>query len=76
VTPKRWSSTWYADRFGEGDDRLEEEEPEPEREAVDVEAVEELVRVDGIVSVPSVMGRLGIDPSHRELVEELIESAR
>jgi len=64
VTPKRWSSTWYAERFGEGDDGPDEA------------AVEELVRTEGITSVPSVLGRLGIDPSHRDVVESVVGSVR
>jgi len=76
VTPKRWSSTWYAERFGEGDDGPEEEELEPESEGVDEEAVRELVGREEIVSVPSVMGRLHIDPSRREVVEELVAECR
>jgi hypothetical protein len=64
-------------------------EPEPEQESdrqvsldestslsADVqERVEELVRVEGVQSVVSVMGRLGIDPSKREAVCEVVESA-
>jgi len=46
VTPKRWASTWYADRFGCDDDA----EPESvlEEEGVDVEAVRRVVRVEGV----------------------------
>jgi hypothetical protein len=72
-TPKEWRSDWYAERFG----------PEPESE-VDCESqlasgvsrtIEELVRTEEVESVPSILGRLGIDPSHREEVEEIVASA-
>ena len=63
-----------------------EEEAEPEREsdgdgepqlASEVSrSIEELVRVQGVESVPSVLGRLGMDPSHREAVADVIEECR
>jgi len=58
VTAKEWSPSWYEDRFGE-----------PGLSERVCDAVEELARVEGVTSVPSVMGRLGIDPSYREEVE-------
>jgi len=106
VTPKRWASTWYAERFGPGVDPYAEAvagdpfgdrfrrggdgepvseadrdddgdgEAESVSEAVDVEAVRELVRVEGVESVPSVMGRLGIDPARREEVADVIGDCR
>jgi len=60
----------------------EESEPETSRQvslqsssSLSEELVEEIVQlvtVEGTTSVVSVMGRLGIDPSHREAVEEVI----
>jgi hypothetical protein len=71
VTPKEWPSDWYASRFER------EEEPEPDPEPVlserDRERVDELVRVQGVESVPSLLGRLGIDPSKRDAVENVVE---
>jgi len=69
VTPKRWSSSWYAERFGDG----AAAEPEPEPERVDEEAVRELVRCEGVTSIPAILGRLGIDPAHREAVAVVVE---
>ena len=36
----------------------------------------EHVRVQGTASAVSVMGRLGIDPSHRDVVESVVGSVR
>jgi hypothetical protein len=33
------------------------------------------VRTEEVESVPSILGRLGIDPSRREAVEEVVSSA-
>ena len=74
VTAKEWRSDWYAARF----ESSEESDSDGEPQLVSgigrstVERVEELVRVEGVTSVPSVMGRLGIDPSHREAVAEIV----
>jgi len=78
VTPKEWPSDWYASRF----EREEEPEPDPEPEPEpDPEpelasavrrSIEELVRVEGVESVPSLLGRLRIDPSKREVVGEFV----
>ena len=75
VTPKRWSSTWYADRFGDDADRGDRAECVDElgddAPPVDVAAVRELVRC-GTTSVPSVLGELQIDPTHREAVADVV----
>jgi hypothetical protein len=70
VTPKQWDLDWYAKRFeceSDGDGMQLEESV--------VESVRELVRTDGVTSVPSVMGRLGIDPSAMGEVTEIVEGA-
>jgi hypothetical protein len=36
----------------------------------------ELVRVQGVESVPAVLGRLGIDPAHREAVASVVADCR
>ena len=75
ITPKNWCSDWYAGRFespepGEGpDDAPELSERERER-------VEEMVRVDHVESVPAVLGRLGIDPSRRAAVEDVVRTVK
>ena len=71
VTPKEWRSDWYAVRFEESESAAVD--AESELSARDRRRVEELVRVQGVESVPSVMGRLGIDPSKREAVREVVE---
>ena len=70
VTPKRWESTWYADRF----ERSEESVGECERQLPSEvsRSIEELVRTEGVTSVPAVLGRLGIDPAHREAVASMV----
>ena len=70
VTSKQWGVDWYAKRFeceSDGDGMQLEESV--------VESVRELVRTDGVTSVPSVMGRLGIDPSAMGEVTEIVEGA-
>jgi hypothetical protein len=73
VTPKEWPSDWYASRFGSeagGGGELE-------LSRCDRDRVVELVEVEGVESVPSLLGRLGIDPSRRgevaEIVADLVE---
>jgi len=68
VTSKQWGVDWYADRF-----ERESDGGEYELEESEVESVRELVRTKGITSVPSVMGRLGIDPSVVGEVREVVE---
>ena len=75
VTCKEWSSSWYAERF----DREAESaaaDPDSELSERDRERVEELVRVQGVASVPAILGRLGIDPSAREAVERVASARR
>ena len=71
VTPKKWPSDWYARRYERADDdgELADGLDDSAREAID-----ELVRVDGITSVPSVLGRLGIDPDRADEVREVVKS--
>jgi hypothetical protein len=72
VTPKEWRSDWYAARF--------EREAEPgagggsELSERDRRRVEELARVQGVESVPSLLGRLGIDPSLRDEVASVVNT--
>jgi hypothetical protein len=75
VTPKEWPSDWY-ERRAERESESAAPDDEPELSERDRERVEELVRVQGVESVPAVLGRLGIDPSHREEVEEIVAEAR
>ena len=72
VTPKEWASDWYAARFGAEPESVAPDD-EPELTERDRERVEELVRVQGVESVPAVLGRLGIDPARREAVATVIE---
>jgi hypothetical protein len=74
VTAKEWRSDWYAARFEQSGEQDSDGEPQLASGIgrSTVERVRELVRVDGVESVPSVMGRLGIDPSHRETVAEIV----
>ena len=68
VTRKEWRSDWYAERFGrESGGDCERQLPSGVSRSI-----EELVRVEGVESVPSVIGRLGIDPSLRGEVESVI----
>jgi len=70
VTAKEWRSDWYAARFersGESDS-----DGEPQLASGISRSIVELVRTEGVTSVPSVMGRLGIDPSLRAEVESAI----
>jgi hypothetical protein len=73
VTPKEWRSDWYAARFERERESVGDGEPQLASEVS--RSILELVRVEGVRSVPSVMGRLGIDPSKREAVCEVVESA-
>ena len=70
VTPKEWRSDWYAARFGRSDESGGDCERQLPSEVS--RSIVELVEVEGVRSVPSVMGRLGIDPSQREEVESVI----
>ena len=70
VTSKQWGADWYAKRF-----ECESDGGGTQLEESVVESVRELVRTDGVTSVPSVMGRLGIDPSAMGEVTEIVESA-
>ena len=70
VTPKQWDLDWYAKRF-----ECESDGGGTQLEESVVESVRELVRTDGVTSVPSVMGRLGIDPSAMGEVTEIVEGA-
>jgi hypothetical protein len=75
VTPKEWRSDWYARRF-ERESESAAPDDEPELSGRDRERVEELVRVEGVESVPAVLGRLGIDPAHREAVASVVADCR
>jgi hypothetical protein len=75
VTPKEWRSDWYARRF-ERESESAAPDDEPELSERDRERVEELVRVEGVESVPAVLGRLGIDPAHREAVASVVAGCR
>ena len=74
VTPKEWRSDWYAARF----EREPESAGDCERQLPSEvsRSIVELVRVEGVESVPAVLGRLGIDPSRREVVGEVVASVR
>ena len=70
VTCKEWRSDWYAARFersGESD-----VDCEPQLASGVSRSIEELVRVEGVESVPAVLGRLGIDPEKREAVAAVV----
>jgi hypothetical protein len=71
VTPKEWRSDWYASRFERGSDAGGAESELSRR---DRRRVEELVRVQGVESVPSLLGRLGIDPSKRAAVSDVLSA--
>ncbi|WP_170938345.1 hypothetical protein, partial [Halorubrum sp. Hd13] len=71
VTPKEWRSDWYARRF-ESESESAAPDVELELSQRDRERVGELVRVQGVESVPAILGRLGIDPSHREAVASVV----
>jgi len=68
VTPKGWQSDWYAARF----ERESVEDCEPQLASGVSRSIVELVRTEGVTSVPAVLGRLGIDPSLRDEVESVI----
>ena len=70
VTPKEWRSDWYAARFER--EREPVEDCEPQLASGISRSIVELVRTEGVESVPSVMGRLGIDPSKREAVAAVV----
>jgi hypothetical protein len=70
VTPKEWSSSWYAERYERSGESAAADEPELSER--DRRRVDELVRVQGVASVPAILGRLGIDPSQREAVERVV----
>jgi len=71
VTAKEWRSDWYAVRFGESDG-----DGEPQLASEVSRSIEEVVRTEGVTSIPAVLGRLGIDPSHREAVASVVEECR
>lgn len=77
VTRKEWSSEWYARRFDVGGDAAAEGDDTTDVQLADekIEAVRELVRVEGVEWVPSLLGRLGIDSSRWALVSEVVEDA-
>jgi len=77
VTAKEWRSNWYAARFERSGESDSDGEPQLASgiSRSTVERVRELVRTGGIASVPSVLGRLGIDPSKKEMVKSVVESA-
>jgi hypothetical protein len=77
VTAKEWRSDWYAARFEQSGELDSDGEPQLASgiSRSIVERVEELVRTEGVTSVPSVMGRLGIDPSLRVEVASVIEQS-
>jgi hypothetical protein len=58
-----------ADSSGDESESAGDESELSER---DRERVEELVRVQGVASVPAILGRLGIDPSQREAVAAVV----
>jgi len=72
VTRKEWRSDWYAERFGRAEESAGDCEPQLASEVS--RSIEELVRVQGVESVPSVMGRLGIDPSLRGEVAAVVNT--
>jgi hypothetical protein len=74
VTAKEWRSDWYAARFEQSGESDSDGEPQlaSEISRSTVERVEELVRAEGVTSVPSVMGRLGIDPVKRKAVAAVV----
>jgi hypothetical protein len=74
VTRKEWSPEWYAERFGESGESDGDCERELPSEVS--RSIEELVRTEGVTSVPSVLGRLGIDPERREAVAAVLEVCR
>ena len=67
VTPKQWPSDWYSRRFEQ-----EQDEPEPVLSESVRDRVCELHRTEGVESVPSICGRLNIDPEKAELVGSLL----
>jgi len=67
VTPKEWRDDWYARRF----ERTGEDESVGP--VVDEAAVRR--RAERGESVPAILGALGLDPSQREVVEEIVAEA-
>jgi len=74
VTAKRWPSDWYARRFESSQQSDSDGEPQLASEVSrsTVERVRELVRAEGITSVPSVLGRLQLSPEYAETVSEIV----
>ena len=74
VTAKRWPSDWYARRFESSQESDSDGEPQLASEVSrsTVERVRELVRTEGITSVPSVLGRLQLSPEYAETVSEIV----
>ena len=74
VTAKRWPSDWYARRFESSQESDSDGEPQLASEVSrsTVERVRELVRTEGITSVPSVLGRLQLSPEYAEAVSEIV----
>jgi hypothetical protein len=66
VTPKEWRSDWYARRFEQGG--------ESAGPSFDEAAVRR--RAERGESVPAILGALGLDPSQREVVEEIVATVR
>jgi hypothetical protein len=68
VTPKEWREDWYARRYERtGGD-------ESAGPVVDEAAVRR--RAERGESVPAILGALGLDPSQREVVEEIVATVR
>jgi hypothetical protein len=65
-----------SDRSGDGPGRSGGVESaaadEPELSERDRRRVDELVRTEGVESVPAILGRLGMDPSQREAVGRVV----
>jgi hypothetical protein len=74
VTPKKWPSDWYARRYERADDDLNDEAADGLDDSMR-EAIAELVRTEGLTSVPSVLGRLQIDPDRADEVSEVVKQA-
>jgi len=74
VTRKEWSPEWYAERFERSEESDGDGEPQLASEVS--RSIEELVRTEGVTSIPAVLGRLGIDPSLREEVAAVLDECR
>ena len=76
VTRKEWSPDWYTRRFGEAGGGESAGDCEPQLASEARRSIVELVRTEGVTSIPSVLGRLGIDPEKREAVADVLEECR